>query len=116
MANRSSAQERRDYIIVLRRIVDLVSTELSVHPEDILSHSRKRNLVEARLVVIYCARTFVGCSWHLIGHYLGNRRHSSILRAFRRYNQLVLVDRDFGRVMNVLQDKLGDLSPLADRS
>jgi chromosomal replication initiator protein len=75
-------------------IIDTVATDFEMTTSMLSSNSRKQTVVMARGVAIWLLRTILGCSYHKIGRYFGNRDHTTILHAFQKYDALILENEE----------------------
>jgi chromosomal replication initiator protein len=69
-------------------IISLVAGHFSLAPGDLLSSSRKKNVVLARQIAIYICRETHNLSFTRLGTLFGNRNHSSIIYAYKRVQSL----------------------------
>lgn len=68
-------------------IIKTVSEYFEVPTADILSHSRKQQVVEPRQIAIYLLRDILDLSYPFIGEKLGKRDHTTVLYAFEKISQ-----------------------------
>ena len=68
-------------------IIKTVSEYFKVPTADILSHSRKQQVVEPRQIAIYLLRDILDLSYPFIGEKLGKRDHTTVLYAFEKISQ-----------------------------
>jgi chromosomal replication initiator protein len=67
-------------------IVDIVAKFYNINNKDIISGSRKKELVTPRQIAIYLIREELNSSYPAIGHELGGRDHTTAMHA---YNKIV---------------------------
>jgi len=76
----------------LRAICSTTARYFDQRPDDLRGPARRRELVRARGVAMYLARSLTNKTFGQVGQYFGNRDHSTVLHAFRRVEQLVQRD------------------------
>ncbi|MGM9753618.1 MAG: chromosomal replication initiator protein DnaA [Candidatus Cryptobacteroides sp.] len=80
--------------------------------DDLVSGSRKRQIVQARQISMYLCRTLIdNCPLALIGRETGGKDHSTVLHSCNTVNDLMSTDRNFKRYVDELQ---GILCPIFD--
>ena len=77
----TSTTDRR---IGLDEILKLVSGELDVPSEDVVSKKRRADIAWARQVAIYIARELTDNSLARIGEFFGGRDHSTVLHSYNK--------------------------------
>jgi chromosomal replication initiation ATPase DnaA len=73
----------------LKTIVTAVAREFNFTINDLLSHRKPSDIVTARFAAIYLARRLTLLSTTVIGKGLGNRDHSTIIHALRRFPEMM---------------------------
>ncbi len=68
-------------------IIQTVSDFFEVPTADIMSHSRKQQVVEPRQIAIYLLRDILDLSYPFIGEKLGKRDHTTVLYAYEKISQ-----------------------------
>jgi len=68
-------------------IIQTVSDFFEVPTADIISHSRKQQIVEPRQIAIYLLRDMLDLSYPFIGEKLGKRDHTTVLYAYEKISQ-----------------------------
>lgn len=76
---------RRHQQPTIALILREVATAFQILPTDILSPRRDKDAVRARWVVMYLARTMTTRSMPDIGRRIGDRDHTTVLHALRRF-------------------------------
>ncbi|MEA3402129.1 MAG: chromosomal replication initiator protein DnaA [Armatimonadota bacterium] len=96
----TSTTERR---ISVQEIVDLVSTEMDVPEDDIVSKKRSADIAWARQVAIYLARELTDNSLARIGEFFGGRDHSTVLHSYNKVADLIEEDEQVLWLINDLR-------------
>ncbi|MGC9316613.1 MAG: chromosomal replication initiator protein DnaA [Armatimonadota bacterium] len=96
----TSTTERR---ISLQEIVDLVSAEMDVPEDDIVSKKRSADIAWARQVAIYLARELTDNSLARIGEFFGGRDHSTVLHSYNKVADLIEEDEQVLWLINDLR-------------
>lgn len=68
----------------LERIVRVVCDELGVPHEELVSSSRRGEVVQARQIAVFLAREATGESWQRIAQALGRADHTTVLHAYKQ--------------------------------
>ncbi|MDR2039938.1 MAG: chromosomal replication initiator protein DnaA [Bacteroidales bacterium] len=89
-------------------ILQVVSDYFHLDEENILSNTRKREIVQARQVAMYLSKQFTKTSLKSIGAQLGNKDHATVLHACRTVNNLIETDRRFKTQIEELEGKFSN--------
>ncbi len=81
--------------ITLEQIIKVISKELNVKPSDIKSKKRSKNIVEARRIGIYLARTLTPNSMPSLAQYFGMKDHTAVSHNMKKINQLINENENF---------------------
>jgi chromosomal replication initiator protein len=81
--------------ITLEQIIKVISKELNVKPSDIKSKKRSKNIVEARRIGIYLARTLTPNSMPQLALYFGMKDHTAVSHNMKKINQLLDENENF---------------------
>jgi len=92
--------------ITIDDIVKVVSKELNVKPSEIKSKSRSKNIVAARRIVIYLARSLTPNSMPSLAQYFGMKDHTAVSHAMKKINQLIDSDETFKAKIEELSHKI----------
>jgi nicotinate-nucleotide adenylyltransferase len=76
-------------------LFEIVKKELGINKTSLISKSRKGEIVDARRIVIYIAKSNSKLSLKKIGNHLGGRDHATILNAIVKHKQLYGTDREY---------------------
>jgi len=87
-------------------ILQTVSDYFHIDENNILSNTRKREIVQTRQVAMYFAKKLTKVSLKGIGAQLGKKDHATVLHAWRTVNDLMETDRRFKVQMEELEGKL----------
>ncbi len=86
-------------------ILQVVSDYFHIDESNILSNTRKREIVQARQVAMYFSKQLTKTSLKSIGTQLGNKDHATVLHACRTVNDLMETDRRFKSQIEELEEK-----------
>jgi chromosomal replication initiator protein len=98
-------KERRENITI-DNIVKFVSKELNVKPSEIRSKSRSKNIVYARRVAIYLARSLTQNTMPQLAQYFGMKDHTTISHTMKKINELLKSDENFKVKIDELNNKI----------
>ncbi len=105
----SEMQKEQQKNISLKDIVDVVSAELNIKPSEIKSKSRNRQIVNARRMVIYLARTLTPNSMPALAQFFGMKDHTSVSHAMKKVKEMIENDADFKLQIDELAHKIKNL-------
>ncbi len=108
---REQLKERRENITI-DSIVKFVSKELNVKPSEIRSKSRSKNIVYARRVAIYLARSLTQNTMPQLAQYFGMKDHTTISHTMKKINELLKSDENFKVKIDELNNKISAGDPL----
>jgi len=98
-------QEKRENITI-DYIVKFVSKELNVKPSEIRSKSRSKNIVYARRVSIFLARSLTQNTMPQLAQYFGMKDHTTISHTMKKINELLKTDENFKVKIDELNNKI----------
>ena len=102
-----SEQKREEQkSITLKDIVDVVANELNIKPSEIKSKSRNRQIVNARRIVIYLARTLTPNSMPQLAQFFGMKDHTSVSHAMKKVKEMIEEDENFRLKLDELANKI----------
>ncbi len=74
--------------------------------EELLSKTRRRNIVQARQIAMYLSRNLLNCSLSTIGEELGGKDHATVMHACSTVTDLMSTDRGFRKYVNDIEKML----------
>jgi chromosomal replication initiator protein len=83
------AEESPEAKAVCKQVISLVGKHFGVTLSDLRGKSRQQTIAEARGLAMYVARQLTGASYAEIGRQFGNRDHTTVLHACRKFDDLV---------------------------
>ncbi|BAF69119.1 chromosomal replication initiator protein DnaA [Nitratiruptor sp. SB155-2] len=92
--------------ITLKDIVDAVASDLNIKPSEIKSKSRSRQIVNARRIVIYLARTLTPNSMPALAQFFGMKDHTSVSHAMKKVKEMIEKDANFKLKIDELAHKI----------
>lgn len=92
--------------ITIKKIIKTVADFYEANLNDILSESRKKELVEPRQIIVYLIREEIGASFPNIGHELGGRDHTTAMHAYEKIKKLVLENDKIKQDIHLIRQKL----------
>ncbi len=91
-------------------IQNTIRGELGISETDFMSKSRASEIVEARQLTAYFARTKLGLTFHTIGR-LMNRDHATAIAGIRRISDLIDCDKRIRELVVDFTKKFGRIKP-----
>lgn len=93
--------------ITIDNIIQTVCKHFELEPAAIHTKSRKREVVQARQVAMYLAKTYTDFSTSKIGKFIGNKDHATVLHACKTVKGQLEVDKNFhaevGKIESLLK-------------
>jgi len=81
--------------ISLEDIISVISRELNIKPSEIKSKKRSKNIVEARRIGIYLARTLTPNSMPSLANFFGMKDHTAVSHNMKKINEIIQNDENF---------------------
>ena len=102
---REQIKERRENIS-LEDIIQIIAKELNIKPSEIKSTKRSKNIVEARRIGIYLARTLTPNSMPSLASYFGMKDHTAVSHNIKKINELIDTNESFKVKIEDLKNKI----------
>lgn len=91
----------------IEKVQQTVCEYFNISVEDILSRSRKRNIVQARQIAMYLCRNLISnCSLSTIGAEIGGKDHATVLHACMTVGDLMQTDKVFKKYVTDIEGEL----------
>ena len=87
--------KERNSSISLEDIINVISRELNIKPSEIKSKKRSKNIVEARRIGIYLARTLTPNSMPSLANFFGMKDHTAVSHNMKKINEIIQSDENF---------------------
>ena len=78
----------------------------NISRDELLSKTRKRQIVQARQIAMYMSRTLINCSLSTIGAEIGGKDHATVLHACTTVNDLMSTDKTFKQYVTDIEKLL----------
>ena len=89
------------------KVQKVVCDYFNITRDDILSKSRKRQIVQARQIAMYLSRQYISnCSLATIGAEIGGKDHATVLHACTTVADLMSTDRSFKKYVSDIERML----------
>jgi len=92
--------------ITIDDIIKIISKELNVKPSDIKSKKRTKNIVEARRIGIYLARTLTPNSMPALASYFDMKDHTAVSHNMKKINEMLESDENFKVRVEEIKNKI----------
>ena len=89
--------------VTLESIVDQTCSYFGLEREDIMSSSRKANVVQGRQVAMFLAQKYTHLSTTKIGGYIGKRNHATVVHSCQSINERLSIDHAFKAIIEELE-------------
>lgn len=93
-------------MIAPENIIKIVADFYSVSEKEIISHSRRKEFVKPRQIVMYLLREDLKNSFPSIARRLGNRDHTTILHAYNKISKDLIKNRVLSQEINLIKEKI----------
>lgn len=90
----------------IEKVQNAVCEYFNITKEDILSKSRKRNIVQARQIAMYLSRNLLNCSLSTIGAEHGGKDHATVMHACSAVSDMMSTDRTFRKFVSDIERQL----------
>ncbi|MDR1454478.1 MAG: chromosomal replication initiator protein DnaA [Tannerella sp.] len=90
----------------IEKIKKVVCDFFHLEQELIHSPSRKREIVQARQIVMYLAKEYMHMSLSHIGKIVGGKNHATVLYAYNTVKDQIEINKTFRSTMEILEDAL----------
>ena len=93
--------------IDIDRVQQSVCDYFNISREDLLSKSRKRQIVQARQIAMFLSRNLISnCSLATIGQEIGGKDHATVLHACTTVSDLMSTDKVFRKYVTDIESQL----------
>jgi chromosomal replication initiator protein len=97
-------EENKD--ITLEDIIKVISKELNIKPSDIKSKKRSKDIVEARRIGIYLARSLTPNSMPALASYFDMKDHTAVSHNMKKINQILESNENFKVRVEEIRNKI----------
>lgn len=102
---REQIKEQRENIS-LEDIISSIAKDLNIKPSEIKSTKRSANIVEARRIGIYLARSLTPNSMPALASYFGMKDHTAVSKNIKKINELIETNESFKLKVETLKNKI----------
>ncbi len=88
------------------QVQQVVCDYFNITKEEMLSRTRKRNIVQARQIAMYMSRSLINCSLTAIGAESGGKDHATVLHACSTVADLMVTDKAFKQYVSDIEKTL----------
>ena len=81
--------------LTIDKVQKAVCEYFNITRDELLSKTRKRQIVQARQIAMYLSRSFINCSLSTIGAEIGGKDHATVLHACTTVTDLMSTDKTF---------------------
>lgn len=92
--------------VTIEKIIDTVCSYYGVSQEDVMSKTRKANIVLVRQLAMYLASKTTKMSTSKIGLYVGGRNHATVLHSIKQIQDRLLTDKAFQQQVEEIEQIL----------
>ncbi len=92
--------------VTIDKVQKVVCDYFNITRDDLLSKTRKRQIVQARQIAMYMSRLLINCSLSTIGSEIGGKDHATVLHACTTVNDLMSTDKTFKQYVTDIEKLL----------
>ena len=92
--------------VTIDKVQKVVCDYFNITRDDLLSKTRKRQIVQARQIAMYMSRSLINCSLSTIGAEIGGKDHATVLHACTTVNDLMSTDKSFRQYVTDIEKLL----------
>ena len=93
--------------VTIDKVQENVCEYFNISRDDLLSKSRKRQIVQARQIAMYLCRNLISnCSLSTIGSEIGGKDHATVLHACMTVSDLMSTDKTFKKYVSDIETSL----------
>ena len=89
--------------LTIDKVQRVVCDYFNITRDDLLSKTRKRNIVQARQIAMYMSRNLINVSLSTIGSEIGGKDHATVLHACTTVTDLMSTDKTFKQYVNDIE-------------
>ncbi len=93
-------------IVNFKKIIQSAVEFYDLKEKDILSDSRKKEIVKPRQVVMYLLREELNASFPFIGRKMGDKDHTTVMHAYKKISSEIKTNDNFQEEINILRQKI----------
>jgi chromosomal replication initiator protein len=97
-------EEQND--VTIDKVQRVVCEYFKITRDELLSKTRKRQIVQARQIAMYMSRNLINCSLSTIGAEIGGKDHATVLHACTTVNDLMSTDKTFRQYVTDIEKML----------
>jgi chromosomal replication initiator protein len=92
--------------VTIDKVQKVVCDYFNITRDELLSKTRKRQIVQARQIAMYMSRSLINCSLSTIGAEIGGKDHATVLHACTTVNDLMTTDKTFKQYVTDIEKML----------
>jgi chromosomal replication initiator protein len=89
--------------VTIDKVQRAVCDYFNITRDQLLSKTRKRQIVQARQIAMYLSRNLMNCSLSTIGAEIGGKDHATVLHACTTVSDLMTIDKTFKQYVNDIE-------------
>jgi chromosomal replication initiator protein len=93
-------------VINFKKIIQGVTEFYDLKEKDLMSSSRKKEIVRPRQVIMYLLREELKASFPFIGRKLGDKDHTTVIHAYKKISSEVKLNEGLQEEINLLKQKI----------
>jgi chromosomal replication initiator protein len=102
-----NSQRSLRFRITKDEILQIIAYECSISVQDIVSKTRKTEVVNGRFIFCGIMKEYFGYSLKKIGELVGNRDHTTIIHSIQEYKNRYQNEEHYRMLVNNVYNKIG---------
>ena len=102
-----NSQRSLRFRITKDEILQIIAYECSVSVEDIVTKTRKKEVVNGRFIFCGIMKEYFGYSLKKIGEFIGGRDHTTIIHSVEKYKDRYQNEEHYRFLVNNIYNKIG---------
>jgi chromosomal replication initiator protein len=102
-----NSQRSLRFRITKDEILQIIAYECSISVQDIVSKTRKTEVVNGRFIFCGIMKEYFGYSLKKIGEFVGNRDHTTIIHSIQEYKNRYQNEEHYRMLVNNVYNKIG---------
>jgi chromosomal replication initiator protein len=91
--------------LTIDKVQKVVCDYFNITRDDLLSKTRKRQIVQARQIAMYMSRTLINCSLSTIGAEIGGKDHATVLHACKTIEERLTIEKSLQEDLEKIENE-----------
>lgn len=96
----------KNKVVSTKRIIECVSSFYDLKEKELLSKSRKKEIVVPRQIAMYLMREELKASFPCIGRKIGGKDHTTAIHSYEKIKEMVEKDENVSEEINLIKQRI----------